>query len=71
MIFRIPILDYFQNAAWIWRGLAEHARCLQRAGEEHSLPELQAAAKRYAAIASEMRGLIERALQTRTRHLRK
>ena len=23
---------YYQNAAWIWRGLAEHARCLRKAG---------------------------------------
>ncbi len=25
---------YYQNAAWTWRGLVEHARCLNRAGRE-------------------------------------
>ncbi len=47
---------YFQNAAWTWRGLVEHARCL----EKTQRPELLEEAKRYAAIATEMRGLIER-----------
>ena len=32
---------YYQNAAWIWRGLTEHARCLERAGREHQDDALQ------------------------------
>jgi hypothetical protein len=54
---------YFQNATWTWRGLKEHARCLERAGQEHNLPQLTNEAKRLATIASEMRALIERSLQ--------
>ena len=54
---------YFQNATWTWRGLVEHARCLDGAGREHNLPDLQQQAKRYADVASEMRTLIERSLQ--------
>jgi hypothetical protein len=54
---------YFQNAAWIWRGLKEHARCLERAAQDHKLPDLAAEAKGVAAIATEMRTLIERSLQ--------
>lgn len=53
---------YFQNATWTWRGLTEHARCLDRAASEHNLPEFQQQAKRYMDIASEMRKLIERSL---------
>ncbi len=54
---------YFQNAAWIWRGLKEHARCLDLAGHQQSSPELADEAKRIAGIAAEMRTLIERSLQ--------
>lgn len=54
---------YFQNASWTWRGLKEHARCLQLAGLEHRSDALQQAAQRYAAIAKEMRGLIERSIR--------
>ena len=53
---------YFQNATWTWRGLKEHARCLQLAGRTHHLPSLEEAARKYSAIATEMRGLIERSL---------
>jgi hypothetical protein len=55
---------YFQNATWTWRGLKEHARCLERAGQEHNMPELINEAKRLATIASEMRALIERSLRS-------
>jgi hypothetical protein len=54
---------YFQNATWTWRGLKEHARCLDRAAQEHSIPHLAQEAKKIAAIASEMRILIERSLR--------
>ena len=54
---------YFQNATWTWRGLVEHARCLALAAQEHNSPELQNESKRCAAIASEMRTLIQRSLQ--------
>ncbi len=54
---------YFQNATWIWRGLKEHARCLQKAGQEHGVIALEEEGQRYAGIATEMRGLIEKSLQ--------
>jgi hypothetical protein len=54
---------YFQNATWTWRGLKEHARCLERAGQENNVPDLVQEAKRLATIASEMRALIERSLE--------
>ena len=55
---------YYQNAAWTWRGLVEHARCLARAGREHQDAKLQQEAKKIAGIAAEMRPLIERSLRT-------
>jgi hypothetical protein len=55
---------YFQNAAWTWRGLKEHARTLERAAREHNDSELAQEAKQIAAIASEMRTLVERSLQS-------
>jgi hypothetical protein len=54
---------YFQNATWTWRGLKEHARCLERAAHEHNIPDLEQESKHFAAIASEMRTLIEGSLQ--------
>lgn len=55
---------YFQNATWTWRGLVEHARCLHRVAREHNRTDCQALGDRYFAIAGEMRGLIQRSLQT-------
>jgi hypothetical protein len=55
---------YYQNAAWTWRGLTEHARCLEWAGREHQDAKLQQEAKKIAGIAAEMRPLIERSLKT-------
>ncbi|MGH7973567.1 MAG: hypothetical protein ACREIC_33030, partial [Limisphaerales bacterium] len=46
---------YYQNAAWTWRGFVEHARCLDRAGQEHHDAKLQQEAKKVAGIAAEMR----------------
>ncbi len=54
---------YYQNAAWTWRGLVEHARCLDRAGREAHDAKLQQEAKKVAGIAAEMRPLIERSLK--------
>jgi hypothetical protein len=54
---------YYQNAAWTWRGLTEQARCLDRAGRDHQDTKLQQEAKKIAAIAVEMRPLIERSLK--------
>jgi hypothetical protein len=53
---------YYQNAAWTWRGLAEHTRCLRRVAREHNRSDCQALGDRYAAVAEEMRGLIRRSL---------
>lgn len=54
---------YYQNAAWTWRGLKEHARCLDLAGQEHNSNDLRDEAKHLAGVASEMRTLVERSLQ--------
>jgi hypothetical protein len=53
---------YFQNAVWTWRGLVEHARCLHRVAHEHNRSDCQALGDRYAAVAEEMRGLVQRSL---------
>jgi hypothetical protein len=53
---------YFQNAAWTWRGVSEHARCLRLAGHDHNLPELDSDGRRYAEIAAQMRTLVEHSL---------
>ncbi|MDE3179734.1 MAG: hypothetical protein KGM47_08745, partial [Acidobacteriota bacterium] len=53
---------YFQNASWTWRGLNEHARCLALAAGENGDDELRKEGLRIAAIAAEMRSLIERSL---------
>jgi hypothetical protein len=55
---------YYQNAAWIWRGLTEHARCLDRAGREHHDAQLQQDSKETGQVAAEMRTLIEWSLKT-------
>lgn len=54
---------YYQNAAWTWRGLTEHARCLRLAGGDHHASDLQEAADKYDGIAKEMRGLVERSMK--------
>lgn len=53
---------YYQNAVWTWRGLVEHARCLHRVAHDHQRSDCQSRGDRYAAIAEEMRGLIQRSL---------
>ncbi|MEO6964943.1 MAG: hypothetical protein ABI076_03475, partial [Acidobacteriaceae bacterium] len=55
---------YFQNAAWTWRGVAEHARCLHRLAHEHNRTDCQTLGDRYATIAEEMRGLMQHSLKT-------
>ena len=50
---------YFANSTWIWRGIAEHARCLQRIAREHHRPEYQKLGDHYESVAKEMRALIE------------
>ena len=54
---------YYQNSVWTWRGLHEHARCLNRAGSENQVPALQTESRKIAAIAAEMRANIERSLR--------
>ncbi len=53
---------YYQNASWIWRGLAEHARALRRAAEAERSAGLDAEARAAASLAHELRGDIERSL---------
>ena len=47
---------YYQNAAWIWRGVREHARSLERAGGDHQDAELRREAQELARLAEEIRG---------------
>ncbi|MBB5330303.1 hypothetical protein [Tunturiibacter gelidoferens] len=54
---------YYQNSVCVWRGLKEHARCLRLAAEAKKSDTLRAASERYEAIASEMRGNIQRSLE--------
>ena len=56
-------LYYFQNAAWIWRGLKEHGRCLQLAGRNHSNQELLQEGLRISDEAKRVRTDIERSLR--------
>jgi hypothetical protein len=53
---------YYQNAAWIWRGLKEHARCLEQAGSRHQAADLEQEAAEIKSLAAEMRTDIERSL---------
>jgi hypothetical protein len=53
---------YYQNAAWIWRGLHEHAVCLQRAGTEHDDAALRAESARIAEWAGQLRTDIQASL---------
>jgi len=54
---------YYENASWIWRGLKEHARSLQRAGAEHQDAELSREGAAIAQLAAEMRTDVERSLK--------
>jgi hypothetical protein len=54
---------YYQNAAWTWRGLREHARCLERAGKEHQDADLSREAAEVGQWATELRADIERSLK--------
>jgi hypothetical protein len=56
-------LYYYQNSTWIWRGLKEHGRSLQRAGKEHSDRELEEEGALISAEASRLRVDIERSLR--------
>jgi hypothetical protein len=56
-------LYYFQNAAWIWRGLKEHGRSLQLAGKNNSNQELLQEGLRISDEAKRMRHDIERSLR--------
>jgi hypothetical protein len=53
---------YYQNAAWIWRGLIEHARCLARAANEHDAEAFRHSSDEAARLAGQMRADIERSL---------
>ncbi|GGH11407.1 twin-arginine translocation signal domain-containing protein [Silvibacterium dinghuense] len=54
---------YYQNSVWTWRGFTEHARCLRSASAAAHDDALRAAADKYAALAQEMRGLIQSSLE--------
>ncbi len=54
---------YYQNAAWIWRGLHEHARCLKRAADEHQDDDLRKESAEIAQWAAALRKDLERSLQ--------
>jgi hypothetical protein len=52
---------YYQNSAWIWRGLREHARCLGLAAQTDDA--FKAEASKLSAIAKEMRANIQASLE--------
>ena len=54
---------YYQNSACIWRGLQEHARCLQIAATATGSEPMRSSASRYATLAAEMRSNIQRSLE--------
>jgi hypothetical protein len=54
---------YFQNAVWTWRGLVEHARVLARLAGDQRKPEYLIRSQHYAALAAEMRPLIQRSIE--------
>ncbi|HXE14242.1 MAG TPA: hypothetical protein VN633_19090 [Bryobacteraceae bacterium] len=54
---------YFQNSTWTWRGLREHARCLELAAKEHNIADWAEESRRVAATAAEMRSLITKSLE--------
>jgi hypothetical protein len=56
-------LYYYQNAAWIWRGLKEHGRCLQRAGKEHDDNTLLQLGVKFSAQAKDLRADVEHSLR--------
>jgi hypothetical protein len=53
---------YYQNAAWIWRGLTEHARCMKLAGEGHSDKGLIQEGSAVADYAASLRADVEHSL---------
>jgi len=59
--------SYFQNTAWIWRGLSEHARCLRRAGMG---AEAEATAAAAAAVRSDLERSLRRTLRARSAAMR-
>jgi hypothetical protein len=56
-------LYYYENAAWIWRGLKEHGRCLQRAGADHSDKALVEEGAAISEDAKQLRADVEKALR--------
>ena len=54
---------YYQNSVCIWRGLAEHSRCLRLAAEISHDEAMSASAARYDALAKEMRANIQASLE--------
>ena len=53
---------YYQNASWVWRGLHEHARCLELAGSNTGDDELRREGAAASRLAAEMRTDIEKSL---------
>lgn len=54
---------YYQNAAWAWRGLVEHARALKAVAQTSGKAQYSADAVHYEALAKEMRSNIQRSLK--------
>ena len=54
---------YYQNAACVWRGLAEHARALKMVAADSGNAQYGTDAARYDSLAAEMRGNIQRSLE--------
>jgi hypothetical protein len=54
---------YYQNAAWAWRGLHEHARSLAAAAAQSADADLRAEAAEIAAWTTQFRSDVERSLE--------
>ena len=54
---------FYQNAAWVWRGLHEHARCLRRAAGAHQDDDLQKESAEIERWETALRNDIEKSLQ--------
>lgn len=54
---------YYQNAACVWRGLAEHVKCLRKASTAAGHASYGAMADRYDALAKEMRANVQRSIE--------
>ena len=54
---------YYQNAACVWRGIEEHAKCLRKAAADSGNSNYAKTGEHYASLAQEMRVNIQRSIE--------